>query len=284
VSQEQPPRIRRDALDAPLELTVVVVDEERRQPAYGPDVERVQASARKPLGKVTPEDLQHFADSLSGLAGASQKRTLAAVKSLLTFCPKIGYCRFNVGAALSVRKPKTALAERILPHEEVRRTVEPEDGPRNHAMLRLLYETGSRVSELCGMAWHDVQPRDNGLAQVTIFGRGDKTRHVLISKRLYRELVRMRGAASDDELVFPSKTGRPLDQPAMFRVMQSAAKRAGIEQSVSPHWFRHAAASHALDNGCPIGLVEDQLGHGSLEATSVDVHARPTDGVFKYLR
>jgi len=251
--------------------------------AYGLDVARFRASVGKALPAVTLADLQQFADSLAGLAPASQKRILASVKSLLGFCLKVGYCPFNVGAALTVRKTKNTLAERILPHEDVARIIEREDGPRNHAMLRFLYETGCRVSELCGLVWRDCQPRDNGLAQVTVFGKGDKTRHVLISKRLYKEMTRLRGDAGDDAPVFPSKTGKALDQPAVFRVMQAAAQRAGIEQSVSPHWFRHAAASHALDNGCPIGLVKEQLGHASLETTSVYVHARPTDGLFKYL-
>jgi integrase/recombinase XerD len=82
------------------------------------------------------------------MAPGSQKRFLAAVKSLLTFCQKIGYCPFNVGAALTERKPKNTLAERILPHEDVARIIEREDSPRNHAILRFLYEAGSRVSEL----------------------------------------------------------------------------------------------------------------------------------------
>lgn len=254
------------------------------QRAYRLDVERFRAFVGKPLPAVRLEDLQRFADSLDGLAAASQKRVLAAVKSLLTFCLKVGYCPFNVGAALTLQKPKNTLAERILPHEDITRIIEREDNARNHAMLRFLYETGCRVSELCGLCWRDIQPRDNGLAQVTLFGKGDKTRHVLVSKRLYRELVRLRAGASDIGPVFPSKTGKPLDQPAVFRVIQTAARRAGIEQPVSPHWFRHAAASHALDNGCPISLVKEQLGHSSLEVTSVYVHARPTDGLFKYLR
>jgi integrase/recombinase XerD len=82
--------------------------------------------------------------------------------------------------------------------------------------------------------------------------------------------------------VFASRTGRHLDQPTVFRIVQEAARRAGIEQMVSPHWFRHAAASHALDNGASISLVKDQLGHSSLEITSVYVHARPGDGLFRY--
>lgn len=257
---------------------------EHSQRAYGLDVVRFRGFVKKPLPAVTLEDLQRFADSLSGLAPGSRKRALAAVKSLLTFCLKIGYCPFNVGAALTVRKVKNTLAERILAHEDITRIIEREDNPRNHATLRFLYETGCRVAELCQLVWGDIQARDNGLAQVTVFGKGDKTRHVLISKRLYKELTRLRGGSSDDAPVFPSKTGKPLDQPAVFRVIQAAARRAGIEQAVSPHWFRHAAASHALDNGCPISLVKEQLGHSSLEVTSVYVHARPTEGLFKYLR
>jgi len=94
----------------------------------------------------------------------------------------------------------------------------------------------------------------------------------------------MRGDAGPDAPVFPSKTGKPLDQPALFRMIRASTKRAGLEQAVSPHWFRHACASNSLDNGAPISLVKEQLGHSSLEITSVYTHARPTDGLFKYLR
>ena len=121
------------------------------QRAYALDIERFRSFVSKPLQTVTLENLQQFADTLSALAPASQKRILAAVKSLLTFCFKIGYCPFNEGAALTVRKSKNTIAERILPHEDVARIIEREDGPRNHAMLRFLYETGCRVSELCGV-------------------------------------------------------------------------------------------------------------------------------------
>jgi integrase/recombinase XerD len=256
---------------------------EHSQRAYRADVERFRAFCELPLQAVTLGDLQHFQDSLE-LAPASRKRVLAAVKSLLTFCVKIGYCRWNAGAALTVRKVKNTVAERILDHGDVVRIIEREDDPRNHALLALLYETGCRVSEACGLRWRDVQGRDGGQAQVTVFGKGGKTRHVLISGRLAKVLGHLRGDAGSNDPVFASKTGRHLDQPAVFRIVQEAARRAGIEAAVSPHWFRHAAASHALDNGAPISLVKDQLGHSSLEITSVYTHARPNDGLFRYLR
>ena len=253
------------------------------QRAYALDIERFRAQVSKPLPSVTLEDLQRFADSLGELAPASQKRILAAVKSLLTFSLKIGYCRFNVGAALTLKRPKNTLAERILPHEDVMRIIEREDNPRNHTILRFLYESGARVSEVCGLKWRDVQPREHG-AQACLFGKGDKTRHIMISKRLYGQMSRLRGEAGPDAPVFPSKTGKPLDQPAVFRIIRAATKRAGIELGVSPHWLRHCCASNSLDNGAPISLVKEQLGHSSLEITSVYTHARPQDGLFKYLR
>jgi integrase/recombinase XerD len=254
------------------------------QRAYRLDIERFRSHVSKPLPAVTLEDLQMFADSLGELASATKKRILAAVKSLLTFSLKIGYTRFNVGAALTIKRPKNTLAERILPHEDVSRIIEREHNLRNHAILWTLYQTGARVSELCGLKWRDVQPRADGFGQMTLFGKGYKTRHVLISKRLHNDIVRLRGDAGPDAPVFASKTGKPLDQPCVFRIIRAAAKRAGIEQAVSPHWLRHACASNALDNGAPISLVKEQLGHSSLEITSVYTHARPQDGLFKYLR
>jgi hypothetical protein len=76
---------------------------------------------------------------LTNLA-ATQKRVLAAVKSLPTFGLKIGYCPYNVGAALTVRKPKNTIAERVLAREDVARIIEREDDPRNHAILRFQFD------------------------------------------------------------------------------------------------------------------------------------------------
>jgi site-specific recombinase XerC len=76
-----------------------------------------------------------------------------------------------------------------------------------------------------------------------------------------RSSAETRSSTGPDAPVFPSKSGKPLDPPAVFRIIQAATRRAGIDNAVSPHWFRHACASHALDNGAPISLVKEQLGH-----------------------
>jgi integrase/recombinase XerD len=109
------------------------------------------------------------------------------------------------------------LAERILSHKDITRIIEPEDNPCNHALLRFLYESDCRVSEVCGLAWLDVQPRANGLAQVTVFGKGDKTRHVLISEWFVQETTASASRGQDHAPAFPSKTAEPLTSPPIPR-------------------------------------------------------------------
>jgi integrase/recombinase XerD len=90
--------------------------------------------------------------------------------------------------------------------------------------------------------------------------------------------------AGVNEPVFSSrKLGGHLDRSQVLRVVQAAARRAGVAGKVSPHWMRHAHASHALDRGAPIHLVQATLGHSSVATTGRYLHARPTESSSKYL-
>lgn len=144
------------------------------QRAYVHDVGRFLAFVARPLAQVKLRDLQSFSASLVGLADGSRARCLAAVKSLLTFAQKIGFIPLNVGAALELPSSKDTLAEKILPEDDVLGMIRTERKPRNHALLRLLYVAGVRVSEVCGLNWRDVQPVGDDTAQV--YGKGGKTR------------------------------------------------------------------------------------------------------------
>jgi integrase/recombinase XerD len=213
------------------------------QRAYRANAKRFLVFAGKPLAQVSLGDIQAFADSLTVLAQSSQAQLLAAVKSLLGFAHKIGYIRFNVGAAAHLPKAKNALAERILQECEVHRMFALEPNRRNRIILKTLYYAGLRVSELCGLRWLDLQPRgDEG--QVTVFGKGGKTRAVLLPRGIWNELVALRDSANDDEPVFRSRLkAGPLDQSQILRIVRAAATRAGTCKNVSPHWLRHAHAS-----------------------------------------
>lgn len=247
--------------------------------AYAADVQRLLAhTGGKPLAATTLADLQGFAGSLSELGASSRKRTINAIKSLLSFGQRIGYLPFNVGAALKAPKPKNTLAQRILSEADVHAMIALTADRRDQVLLRLLYASAGRVSEVCALTWQDAQANgDSG--QVTLFGKGDKTRAVKLSRPTWQALCSLKGdakpAATDP--IFVSRKGGHLDPSQVHRIVRAAAKRAGISGNVSPHWMRHSHATHALDRGAAATLVRDTLGHASLSTTSMYAHARPTD-------
>lgn len=247
------------------------------QRAYAADVQRLLAFVgARPLATIGLADLQRFADSLSELKANSRKRTINAVKSLLTFGQKIGYLHYNVGAALKAPKAKNTLAERILSEAEVHAMIALTTKQRDQVLLRLLYACAGRVSEVCALCWRDVQPNgDSG--QVALFGKNEKTRSVKLSKATWQALTGLRGGAKAADPVFVSRKGGHLDASQVHRLVRAAAKRAGIVGNVSPHWLRHSHATHALDRGASVALVRDTLGHSSLAVTSMYTHAKPTE-------
>lgn len=251
--------------------------------AYERHVRRFLALTCRPLARVTVGDVQDFVDSMAHLAPRSRNQGLSAIKSLLTYGQRIGYLTFNVGAVVKLERVSNDLAQRILPEDAVQKMLHTEKSPRNRAILRLFYGGGLRVSELVQLKWRDLQERDDG-GQVTVFGKGGKTRHVLLSDATWAELVKLRNGGDSGTPVFRSRrNGGHLDPSADWRIVRNAAARAGIDGNVSPHWLRHAHASHALERGAPVALVRDTLGHSSVSTTNGYLHARPNDSSARYL-
>jgi len=263
---------------------------DKTRAAYVRDIDRFAAFIdRKPLPAVTLGDIQRFADSLEG-APATIRRTLAAVKSLFRFASKIGYIRFDPAAAVTLPKLKDELAARILPEGAVQRMLNTDKiPPRNAAILRLLYVGGLRAAEIAALTWKDLRENGDG-GQITVYGKGGKTRVVLITETTWKQLQELRGDAAPDAPVFRSRgaQGKPgggnLSSVQIYRIVRDAAAAAGIEGNVSPHWLRHCHASHALDAGAPVSLVQATLGHSSVATTSRYLHARPDASSATYIR
>jgi integrase/recombinase XerD len=135
---------------------------------------------------------------------------------------------------------------------------------------------------------------DAQLLALWLHGRSEHTRHVLLPASVWRELMALRkfmsahqpGSTVPDVPVFRSRkctNGWHLTTRQAQRLVAAAAARAGISEDVSPHWLRHAHATHALERGAPIHLVKDTLGHASIATTGKYLHARPTESSAKYL-
>ncbi len=253
------------------------------QDAYIQDIKKfLDFTNKKPFREVTIGDIQAFSDSLASYAPATKARALAAVKSLFAFAHRIGYLRYDVSAPIKLPKIKETLGERILSETDVQRLIGMESKKRNKVLLNLIYIAGLRVSEACSLKWRDIQPAISG-GYITVFGKGDKTRTILIGKRMYEELLSLKGEGGQDDPVFVSQKYGPLSLSQAWRIVKAAAKRAGINPGASPHWLRHAHASHALERGCPIHLVQATLGHASVATTGRYLHARPNDSSALYL-
>ena len=146
----------------------------------------------------------------------------------------------------------------------------------------MLYYCGLRASELAGLRWGDLVDR-GGSGQATIYGKGSKTRVVIIPTQLFRELDQIRGDAGKADPVFRSRQGTGfLTRAMVWNIVKSSAKKIGLDNP-SPHWLRHGHASHSLDRGAPIHLVSQSLGHASVATTSRYLHAKPTDCSSLYL-
>jgi integrase/recombinase XerD len=235
----------------------------------------------KPLADVALEDLQLW---VRRLKLTDQPSTVAnkmlVVKSLFSFCVKVGYLSTNVGSFLKCPKVKDKLTERILPSADCQKLIEAAGNERDRCLLSLMYVCGLRVSEVCGLTWDDLQPHDKG-GKATVFGKGAKTRIVLIPSSLWAELNQLPKAG---KVVFVSRTGKPLERTRVHKLVKQCAERAGVSEKVSSHWLRHSHASHAIEGGCNLRLLQQSLGHSKLETTERYLHISPDQGSSQYIR
>lgn len=220
----------------------------------------------------------------SGQSVNSVRRRIASVKSLYSYLLKSGVMERNPAAGVDPPRAVDTLNERILSEEEARAMIDSEENGRNRALLKFLYSTGIRVSEVVAVRWGDISFAAGKKPTVTVLGKGSKTRTITFSEETLKTLFPLRKNPSDrSEPVFRSGRGGTLDPSQVFRIVRKAAKKAGIDRPVSPHWMRHAHATHALSRGAPVHLVKWQLGHSSAEMTMRYTHVMPQEGSSDYL-
>ena len=219
------------------------------------------------------------------LAVSSINRTNSAVKSFLIYCAREYELNLPTGEITShkvARKlPKALTIEEITSLIESAKSLSESTSLRDVALLELLYSTGGRVSEIIGINVNDLAKveSDNEVIQtIKLRGKGAKERIVPIGSfalsALDNYLVRVRpGLAaknikSESALFLNSRGGR-LSRQSAWNIVLQAAKSSGLEGKVSPHVFRHSYATHLLDGGADIRVVQELLGHSSVTTTQI---------------
>ncbi|MFI5955903.1 site-specific tyrosine recombinase XerD [Cryptosporangium sp. NPDC051539] len=262
--------------------------------AYRRDLGRYVAFLRSRgidgLAGVGERDVGEFLASLRAgddehppLAASSAARAVVAVRGLHRFAVRDG--RAGTDPARDVRPPTPARRlPKALPLSEMEALLDatgPADGGplvlRDRALLELLYGTGARISEAVGLVVDDVPPPDGERDTVVLTGKGDRSRLVPIGSYARRAvdayLVRARPALATagrgTPALFLNARGGGLTRQGAWGILAAAAGRAGLGGKVSPHTLRHSFATHLLDGGADVRVVQELLGHASVATTQI---------------
>ena len=243
--------------------------------------------AAKDFAHLAPSDVEAFEIFLkdSKMSGSSINRCISALKGFYR------YCALEYEISNPMTESKTLKTPRRLPKalsiSEITSLIESakrEGDPislRDIAILEILYSTGARVSEVIGINFADVATQDlegERISVVKLRGKGSKERIVPLGKFAFvalddylvrtRPLLAAKNAKSESALFLNSR-GKRLSRQSAWQIVLDAAVATGLEGKVSPHVFRHSYATHLLDGGADIRVVQELLGHSSVTTTQI---------------
>ena len=195
--------------------------------------------------------------------------------------------KIDSNPAMNLNNPKRPKSlPKFLTPEEVEQIlngikIETPSGYRNRAILELLWATGMRVSELSGLNFGDLNLREN---EIRVFGKGAKERIILVSDRAKNFLERYIDSARDlvakgyivdrqeNSPVFINNTGYRLQTKTIRNVINDVVEKINLPKHVTPHIFRHSFATHLIENGADLRVVQELLGHASISNTQIYTH------------
>lgn len=214
------------------------------------------------------------------LSKRSQARLLSSLRSFFDWLILEGERPDNPCDRIEAPKLGRYLPE-VLSVEEVTAILESVDtargwtGLRDRAILEILYGCGLRVSEACGLQISHVYLQQGF---VRVVGKGNKERLVPLGEMAadaFAQYLDARPAPAEpafDDIAFLNKNGRPLSRVAIFNLVKNQALIAGVNKEISPHTFRHSFATHLIENGADLRVVQEMLGHESILTTEIYTH------------
>jgi integrase/recombinase XerD len=216
----------------------------------------------------------------AGLTVATIARHLAAIKMFLRHLLSERVIRRDVASLIEAPR-KWHLLPDTLQYSEVEALLNAPDESgefylRDRAILEILYATGIRVTELVQLTLDQI---NRHVGYVRVLGKGQKERIVPVGSaaldalgRYLEHLRPLLARPHSNQAVFLSRTGRPLDRSAVWRMIRKCAAFAGIKKHVSPHTLRHCFATHLLQGGADLRIVQELLGHADVTTTQVYTH------------
>ena len=237
-------------------------------------------SDKKDTSDLLETDLYEFLKfELSlGKSVSTALRRLSSTRSFYLFLKKEGYFIGNIPDIETPKKPKHL--PNCLSEEEIDRLLEAPvltspSGIRDRAMLETMYSSGLRVSELLNLKRGQVNLNK---CIITVFGKGAKERKVPIAEyaieyiKKYINEVRNKSEFKKSDYLFLNRSGNPLSRVYFFKKVREYAELAGIEMTISPHTLRHSFATHLLNHGAQLRMVQGMLGHTNIATTQIYTH------------
>ena len=225
--------------------------------------------------------LQQFVARLYdvGISARSVARIISGVRSFFRFLLVEGYIESDPSELLEAPKIGVHLPE-VLTVEEIDAILDAvgmdsPEGPRNAAMIELLYSCGLRVSELTSLRLSDIFPDDGYLR---VYGKGRKEWLVPMSQsairaiEIYLATRTVEPKKGEEVYLFLSKRGKAISRITVFTIVKALAEKADIQKSISPHTFRHSFATHLLEGGAHLEAIRLMLGHADISTTSIYTH------------
>lgn len=231
---------------------------------------------------ISLEDLEHFSAGLRdiGIHPRSQARILSGIRSFFHFLLIEDYIQQDPSELLESPQIGKHLPD-ILSVEEIDSLISAIDrstkeGQRNCAILETLYSCGLRVSELCNLKISDLYFNEGF---IKVEGKGSKQRLVPISQKAINEInnyfiSRNEGLIKPEyeDFVFISRFGKNISRIMVFHIIKELAEKTGLKKSISPHTFRHSFATHLLEGGANLRVIQCMLGHESIGTTEIYTH------------
>ena len=235
------------------------------------------------VGEIKKQDVVNYLLYLKdgGLASNSVSRALVAIKMFYKFMVRERFVKEDIAGVLESPRLIRPLPD-VLSVDEVDRLISAPDlrdwmGIRDKAALELMYATGMRVSEMVELTVNNIN-LDVGFIKCT--GKGDKERVVPIGKRAKEALARyiakvrlelLKDGSADPHL-FLSRLGKKISRQSFWKMIKRYTKKARIKKEIAPHMLRHSFATHLLEHGADLRVVQEMLGHADIATTQIYTH------------